>query len=70
MLFFQNALKKITNSSKIIYAHGVKAVSHRIRLQLTIRLMANGSLPTCSKNTTDNTSLLKTILRKPEAGQN
>jgi len=29
----------------------VKAALHRIRLRLTIRLMANGSLPTCSKNT-------------------
>jgi len=34
----------------------LKAASHRIRLRLTIRLMVNGSLPTCTKNTiTDNT---------------
>jgi len=30
---------------------GLKAASHRIRLRLTNRLMANTSLPTCSKNT-------------------
>jgi len=29
----------------------LKTASHRIRLRLTIRLMANGSLPTHSKNT-------------------
>jgi len=33
----------------------LKVASHRIRLWLTNRLMANVSLPTCSKNTiTDN----------------
>jgi len=38
----------------------VKAASHRIRLRLTIRLMANGSLPICSKNTiADNPAYLK-----------
>ena len=45
-------------STKVLASHwqSFKAASHRIRLRLTIRLMANGSLPTCSKNTiTDNT---------------
>jgi len=50
-------------------SESVKAASHIIRLRYTIRLMGNGSLPTCSKNTiTDNTGLLKTILSKPEVG--
>jgi len=38
----------------------IKAASHRILLRLTMQLMANGNLPTCSKNPiTDNPAYLK-----------
>jgi len=48
----------------------LKVASHRIRLRLTNRLMATGSLHTRSKKTITDNGLLKTILSKPEAVRN